>query len=62
MDTELISRYCLDCAGILFLTDLVREAFQNDTKRSNPLIAELKVIIALTHLAAGKHYWKNAVV
>lgn len=30
-DTELVKRYRLDCTGILFVTDQVRETLQSDT-------------------------------
>ena len=53
-DEELIKRYRLDRAGILFVTDLVRESLEADTKRSNALSAELKIIITLRFLATGK--------
>ena len=53
-DAELIKRYRLDRNGILFVTNLVREALSSDTKRRNPLIPELKVIITLRYLATGK--------
>ena len=53
-DAELIKRYRLDKNGILYVTNLVREALTSDTKRRNPLTPELKVIITLRYLATGK--------
>jgi len=53
-DEELIKRYRLNRAGILFVTDLVRDALQSDSKRSRALTAEMKVIITLRFLATGK--------
>lgn len=53
-DAELVKRYRLDREGILFVTDLVREALASDTKRRQPLTPEMKVIITLRYLATGK--------
>ena len=53
-DAELIKRYRLDREGILFVTNLVREALSSETSRSNPLTPEMKVIITLRYLAIGK--------
>ncbi len=47
-DEELISRYRLDRAGIVFVTNLVRDAQQSPTQRSNALTLELKVVILLS--------------
>ncbi len=44
-DRELIKRYRLDHQGILFVTDLVRNAITPQTLRNNALTAELKVIM-----------------
>ena len=44
-DTELIKRYRFDREGIFYVTNLVREALTSDTRRSNPLTPEMKVII-----------------
>ena len=53
-DAELIKRYRLDRHGIIFVTNLVRDALTSDTKRRNPLTPEMKVIITLRYLATGK--------
>ncbi|XP_050707771.1 putative nuclease HARBI1 isoform X3 [Eriocheir sinensis] len=53
-DAELIRRYRFDKEGILYVTNLVREALSSDTKRRNPLTPEMKVIITLRYLATGK--------
>ena len=53
-DAELIKRYRLDRAGILFVTDLVRDALASNNKRRHPLTPEMKVIITLRYLATGK--------
>ena len=53
-DAELIKRYRLDRDGILYVSNLVREALTSETKRRNPLIPEMKVIITLRYLATGK--------
>lgn len=53
-DAQLIRRYRLDREGILFVTDLVREALKSDTNRKHPLSPEMKVIITLRYLATGK--------
>ena len=44
-DAELIKRYRLDKEGILYVTNLVREALLSDTRRRSPLTPEMKVII-----------------
>ena len=53
-DEDLIKRYRLNRAGILFVTDLVRETLESDTKRNRALTPEMKVIITLRYLATGK--------
>ena len=53
-DAELIKRYRFDREGIIYVTDLVREALCSETSRSNPLTPEMKVIITLRYLATGK--------
>ncbi|XP_050733869.1 putative nuclease HARBI1 [Eriocheir sinensis] len=52
-DDELIQRYRLDREGILFVTNLVREALSSDTRRRSPLTPEMKVILTLRYLATG---------
>ncbi|XP_045107685.1 putative nuclease HARBI1 [Portunus trituberculatus] len=53
-DAELIKRYCLDREGILFVTNLVRDALSSNTNRRKPLSPEMKVIITLRYLATEK--------
>lgn len=53
-DAELLKRYRLDRAGILFVTDLVREALTAPTKRNQALSPEMKVVVTLRYLATGK--------
>lgn len=51
---ELIRRYRLDREGILFVTDLVRDAISPHTARNKAIPPELKVITTLRYLATGK--------
>ena len=53
-DEDLIKRYHLSRAGILYVTDLVRDTLESDTKRNQALTPEMKVIITLRYLATGK--------
>lgn len=53
-DDELIKRYRLDRAGIIAVTDLVRDRLQSRTERNRPLSPEMKVAITLRYLATGK--------
>ncbi|XP_050700193.1 putative nuclease HARBI1 [Eriocheir sinensis] len=53
-DPELIKRYRLDRAGILFVADLVREALTAPTNRNQALSPEMKVLVTLRYLATGK--------
>lgn len=53
-DAELIKRYRLDRAGIVFVTDLVRPVLLRPTGRNKALTPEQKVIITLRYLATGK--------
>lgn len=46
-DHELIRRYRLDRAGIVFVTDLVRDELESPTLRNNALTPEMKVVILL---------------
>ena len=51
---ELIKRYRLDREGIMFVTDLVRDAIWSPTARNKAISPELKVIATLRYLATGK--------
>lgn len=42
-DSELIKRYTLDRAGIMFVTDLVRDTQTSPTPRRNAIAPEMKV-------------------
>ncbi|KAK3858137.1 hypothetical protein Pcinc_035646 [Petrolisthes cinctipes] len=53
-DGELIKRYRLDRAGIIFVTDLVRGPLTNPTGRNQVLTPEMKIIVLLRYLATGK--------
>lgn len=53
-DAELIKRYRLDRAGIMFVTELVRERISSQTNRNRPVTPETKVLITLRYLATGK--------
>lgn len=53
-DSELVKRFRLDRAGIIAVTDLVRDKLQSRTERSKPLSPEAKVAITLRFLATGK--------
>lgn len=53
-DTQLLQRFRLDRAGILFVTDLVRELIGSPTARNQALSPEMKVAITLRYLATGK--------
>ncbi|XP_045104728.1 putative nuclease HARBI1 [Portunus trituberculatus] len=53
-DAELIRRYRLDRAGIVAVTDLVRDELHSQTCRNKALSPELKVAITLRYLATGK--------
>lgn len=59
-DAELIKRYRLDRAGIIFVSDLVRDIISPLTLRSNAISAELKVVLTLRFLATGKMQQCNA--
>ncbi len=43
-DSELMKRYRLDCAGIMFVVDLIRAALTSPTQRHNAITPEMKVI------------------
>ncbi|XP_045137201.1 putative nuclease HARBI1 [Portunus trituberculatus] len=53
-DSQLIERFRLDRAGILYVTDLVRDALGSQTARNKALSPEMKVAITLGYLATGK--------
>ncbi|KAA0725346.1 putative nuclease HARBI1 [Triplophysa tibetana] len=53
-DRELLRRYRLDHAGIMFVVDLLRDAITSPTRRHNAITPEKKVITTLRYLATGK--------
>ena len=60
-DDQLVKRFRLDRAGIIAVTDLVRDRFQSRTERNRPLDPETKVAITLRYLATVQQC-KNATV
>ncbi len=57
-DSELIRRYTLDRAGIMFVTELIRDTLTSLTPCRNAIAPEMDVITTLTTLTFGN--WKNA--
>ena len=53
-DSNLIKRYRLDRAGIMFVVNLIRDVITSPTQRHNAITAEMKVIATLRFLATGK--------
>ncbi len=53
-DSQLIRCFILDCAGIMFVTDLIRDTLTSLTPRRNAIAPEMDVISTLTYLATGK--------
>ncbi len=52
-DSELMRRYRLDRAGIVFVSDLIREKLTSPTQRRNAIAPEMKIITTLRYLATG---------
>ncbi len=48
-DSELIRRYTLDRAGIMFVTDLIKHMLTSLTLRWNATAPEMDVITTLTY-------------
>ncbi len=44
LDSELIRHYTLDCAGIMFVTDLIRDTLTSPTPHRNATAPEMEVI------------------
>ncbi len=42
-DSELIRRYTLDGAGIMFVTDLIRDTLTSLNRRRNAIVPEMEV-------------------
>ncbi len=53
-DSELIKRYRLVRAGIVFVSDLIREKLTSPMQRRNAIAPEMKVIMTLRYLATGE--------
>ncbi len=53
---ELIRRYTLDRAGIMLVTDLIRDTLTSPTPRRNAIAAEMEV----NHYINIFGNWKNA--
>ncbi len=49
-DSELIRRYTLDRARIMFVTDFIRDTLTSPTLRRNAIAPEMDVISTLTTL------------
>ncbi len=57
-DRKLIRHYTLDCTGIMFVTDLIRDTLTSPTPHRNAIAPEMNVIATLTtltYLATGKN-------
>ncbi len=52
-DSELIRRYTLDRARIMFVIDLIRDTLTSPTPRRNAIAPEMDIIATLTYLANG---------
>ncbi len=48
-DSELIRRYTLDRAGIMFVTNRIRDTITSPTPRRNAIAPEMDVITTLTY-------------
>ncbi len=53
-DSEFIRRYTLDRAGIMFVTDLIKDMLISPTQHCNAIAPEMDVITTLTYMATGK--------
>ncbi len=53
-DSELTRSYTLECAGIMYVTDLIKDMLTSLTPHRNAIAPEMDVIITLTYLATGK--------
>ncbi len=56
-DSELIRHFTLDRAGIMFVTDLIKDMLTSLTLRRNAIVPEMDVITTLTtltYLSTGK--------
>ena len=53
-DSKLMKRYRLDCAGIMFVVDLIRDMITSLSQLSNTIPPEMKVITTLSYMSTGK--------
>ncbi len=53
-DSELIRRYTLDRAGIMFVTNRIRDTITSPTPRRNAIAPEMDVITTLTYISNPK--------
>ncbi len=57
-DSQLIRYYILNRAGIMFVTDLIKDMLTSPTPLRNAIVPEMDVITKLTYLATGIKYFK----
>ena len=60
-DSELLERYRFDRAGILFITDLVKEEIQSGTVRNRAISPLLKVVVTLRYLSCQAWRFRSEV-
>ncbi len=53
-DSEVIRPYKLDRAGIMFVTDLIKDLLTSPKARRNAIAPEIDVIPTLTYLVTGQ--------
>ena len=53
-DTDLVTRYKLNHAGVLYVIDLMKGVLQRATLRSHALTPHIKVLITLRYLTTEK--------
>ncbi len=58
-DSELIRRYTLDGAGIIFVTDLIRDTLTSLNRRRNAIAPEMEVNHYINYINIFGN-WKNA--
>ncbi len=61
-DIELIRRYTLDHAGIMFVTDLIKDMLTSPTPRWNAIALEMDVITKLTYLSTEKYNYAAVMI
>ncbi len=53
-DSDLIRRYLLDPAGIMFVTGLIKDLLTSQTPHWNAMVPEIDIISTLTYLQLEK--------